>query len=119
VNILPAAPHGTTDQMSPNPAAVPTYLFAGTALASFNALALTTLTLVEALVANFGIIGLMEVLRGVWLSRRPNLHSITYEQIDLVHPSRRCELFADLEKRTGHQREKFVSRRRGNRLVTQ
>ncbi len=78
-----------------------TYLFAGIALASFNALALTTLTLVEALVANVVIIGVLEVLGGVWLSKQANVHSITYERIELVHPGRRRELLADLEERTG------------------
>lgn len=78
-----------------------TYLFAGIALASFNALALTTLTLVEALVANVVIIGVLELLGGVWLSKQANVHSITYERIELVHPARRAELLADLEERTG------------------
>ena len=78
-----------------------TYLFAGIALASFNALALTALTLVEALVANLVIIGVLEALGGVWLSRQPSEHSITYERIELIHPRRRRELLADLEQRTG------------------
>jgi hypothetical protein len=78
-----------------------TYLFAGIALASFNALSLTTLTLIEALIANIVIIGVLEVLGGVWLSRQPNIHSIIYERIELVHPNRRHELLADLEERTG------------------
>jgi hypothetical protein len=78
-----------------------TYLFAGIALASFNALAFTTLTLVEAVVANFVIILVLEVLGGVWLSRQPHVHAITYERIELVHPGRRRELLADLEERTG------------------
>ncbi|MGH1489130.1 MAG: DUF4956 domain-containing protein [Acidimicrobiales bacterium] len=78
-----------------------TYLFAGIALASFNALALTTLTLVEALIANVVIVVVLELLGGVWLSRQAHVHSITYERIELVHPSRRRELLADLEVRTG------------------
>lgn len=78
-----------------------TYLFAGIALASFNALALSALTLVEALVANVVIIGVLEALGGVWLSRQATVHAITYERIELVHPSRRTELLADLEERTG------------------
>lgn len=78
-----------------------TYLFAGIALASFNALALTTLTLFEAVVANVVIIGVLEVLGGVWLSRQNNVHSIVYERVELLHPSRRNELLADLEERMG------------------
>ncbi|MFT7601050.1 MAG: hypothetical protein ACI8TP_004000 [Acidimicrobiales bacterium] len=78
-----------------------TYLFAGIALASFNALALVSLTLVEALIANFVIIGVLEILGGVWLSRQPKVHSIVYERIELVHPERRQDLIADLESRTG------------------
>jgi hypothetical protein len=78
-----------------------TYLFAGIALASFNALALTTLTLAEALIANVVIIAVLELLGGVWLSAQPNVHSITYERIELIHPGRRAELLHDLEERTG------------------
>lgn len=78
-----------------------TYLFAGIALASFNALALTSLTLVEAIVANVVIIGVLELLGGKWLSSQAQVHALVYERIELVHPSRRRELIADLEKRTG------------------
>lgn len=78
-----------------------TYLFAGIALASFNALALTSLTLVEAVIANVVIITTLEVLGGVWLSRQSEVHSVVYERIELVQPGRRAELLADLEARTG------------------
>ncbi len=78
-----------------------TYLFAGIAIASFNALALTTLTVIEALIANVVIIAVLELLGGVWLSAQSNVHSITYERIELIHPGRRAELLADLEERTG------------------
>ncbi len=78
-----------------------TYLFAGIALASFNALALTSLTLVEAMVANVVIIGVLELLGGKWLSSQAQVHALIYERIELVHPNRRRELIADLENRTG------------------
>ncbi len=78
-----------------------TYLFAGIALASFNALALTSLSLTEAVIANVVIIAALELLGGVWLSRQSSVHSIVYERIELVHPTRRAELLADLEDRTG------------------
>lgn len=78
-----------------------TYLFAGIAIASFNALALTTLTLVEALIANVVIIAVLELLGGNWLAAQPNVHAITYERIELIHPARRDELLADLQDRTG------------------
>lgn len=78
-----------------------TYLFAGIALASFNSLALTALTLVEALIANVVIIGVLEGLGGHWLSAQPSVHTITYERIELIHPGRRAELLADLETRMG------------------
>lgn len=78
-----------------------TYLFAGIALASFNALAFSTLTVVEAVIANVVIIGVLESLGGVWLSRQNTVHSIVYERVELLHPSRRHELVADLEHRTG------------------
>ncbi len=78
-----------------------TYLFAAIALASFNALAFTTLTIVEAVIANVVIICVLELLGGRWLSRQNNVHSIVYERIELLHPSKRGELIADLEARTG------------------
>ncbi len=78
-----------------------TYLFAAIALASFNALALTSLTLVEALVANVVIIGTLEILGGFWLSRQAHVHALVYEKIELVHPDRHDELLVDLEQRTG------------------
>lgn len=78
-----------------------TYLFAGIALASFNALAFSSLTVVEAVVANTVVIGVLELLGGIWLSSQPRVHHIIYERIELVHPSRRRELLADLEDRTG------------------
>jgi len=78
-----------------------TYLFAGIALASFNALALTSLSLAEAVIANVVIIATLEVLGGVWLSRQSEVHSVVYERIELVRPGRRAELVADLEERTG------------------
>ena len=78
-----------------------TYLFAGIALASFNALALTSLTLFEAIVANVVIIGVLELLGGMWLSGQAQVHSLVYERVELVHPGRRRELLADLQERTG------------------
>ena len=78
-----------------------TYLFAGIALASFNALALTSLTMFEAIIANVVIIGVLELLGGRWLSGRERVHALVYERIELVRPSRRAELIADLEERTG------------------
>ena len=78
-----------------------TYLFAGIALASFNALALTSLTLVEAVIANLVVIGVLELLGGRWLSDQPAVHAITYDRVELLHPTRRAELIGDLQNRTG------------------
>lgn len=78
-----------------------TYLFAAIALAAFNALALTTLTLTEALVANVVVVVVLELLGGLWLGRQPQSHSIVYERVDLLHPARRAELLSDLTNRTG------------------
>ena len=78
-----------------------TYLFASIALAAFNALALTTLTLAEALIANGVVIVVLELLGGVWLGKQPASHSILYERVELLHPHRRAELIQDLTERTG------------------
>ncbi len=79
-----------------------TYLFAAIALASFNALAFSSLTVVEATIANVVVLVILELLGGEWLSRQPTVHSVVYERVELVHPGRRRELIADLELRTGH-----------------
>lgn len=78
-----------------------TYLFAAIALASFNALALTSLSLVEAVIANVVVISVLELLGGQWLSHQAPVHAITYDRVDLLHPARRADLIADLGERTG------------------
>ena len=78
-----------------------TYLFAGIAIASFNALALSSLTLLEAVIANVVIIAVLELMGGRWLTNQPASHALIYERVELVHPGRRTELIADLEHRTG------------------
>lgn len=78
-----------------------TYLFAAIALASFNALALTSLSLLEAVIANVVVISVLELLGGTWLSKQAHVHSITYDRVELLHPRRRTELISDLEDRTG------------------
>lgn len=78
-----------------------TYLFAGIALASFNALAFSSLTIVEAIIANTVVIAVLELLGGRWLSAQPSVHSIVYERVELVHPARRRELLSDLQQRMG------------------
>jgi hypothetical protein len=78
-----------------------TYLFAAIALAAFNALAATTLTLVETLIANGVVVLVLELLGGLWLGRQPLSHSIVYERVELLRPGRRPELLADLHERTG------------------
>lgn len=78
-----------------------TYLFAGIALASFNALALTALTMTEAIIANLVVIGVLELLGGRWLSEQPAVHAITYDRVELLHPAFRAELIHDLQTRTG------------------
>lgn len=85
-----------------------TYLFASIAIATFNALALSSLTLVEALVANVVIIAALELIGGYWLGQQAQVHHIIYERIELVHPARRAELLSDLEERTGLQIEGVV-----------
>lgn len=78
-----------------------TYLFAAIALAAFNALAVTTLTLAEALIANGVVVIVLELLGGLWLGRQPQAHSVVYEKVELLHPARRPELIDDLRNRTG------------------
>lgn len=78
-----------------------TYLFAAIALAAFNALAVSTLTLVEAVIANLVVVGVLELLGGRWLSAQPQSHTVVYERLELLRPERRSELLQDLHQRTG------------------
>lgn len=78
-----------------------TYLFASIALAAFNALALTSLAVVDALIANIVVVVVLEGLGGAWLTRQLVTHRIVYERVDLLLPDRRAELVADLRARTG------------------
>jgi len=78
-----------------------TYLFAAIALAAVNALAVTSLTLAEAVIANVVVVGVLELLGGLWLGRQPESHSVVYERVELLHPRRRAELVRDLRDRTG------------------
>ncbi|MBT5139967.1 MAG: DUF4956 domain-containing protein [Actinobacteria bacterium] len=78
-----------------------TYLFAGIALGAFNALAMSSLTIVDAVIVDVVIVAVLELMGGRWLSGQAQPHSIIYERVELIHPGRRQELIADLETRTG------------------
>ena len=83
-------------------------LFAAIALAALNAIAPTSVGVVEVVIANVVIVGTLEALGGWWLSHQSQTQSVLCEKIELLHPSRRGELIEDLECRTGLRVEGIV-----------
>ncbi len=79
-----------------------TYLFIVIAISVINAISNYTLSYTELIFANFiilVIIAMFERFDGKYkIANQP----ILYERIDLIVPSKRKELFQDLEKRTGY-----------------
>ena len=53
------------------------------------------------LFANFIIIAVTYGLEKIWLLQQETRKTITYEKIELIKPSRKEELMADLKERTG------------------
>jgi hypothetical protein len=47
------------------------------------------------------VVVLMALLESDWLIRREQTQEVFYDRIELIHPSRRMELLADLKQRTG------------------
>ncbi|MBS1568180.1 MAG: DUF4956 domain-containing protein [Bacteroidetes bacterium] len=80
-----------------------TYLFSVICIAVINALAGKKISLSELVFTNAMILALVYVLEQVWLTRHEAMRQLTYERIDLIKPSNREALFADLRERLGIQ----------------
>tara|TARA_B100001758_G_C18288824_1_gene545832 strand:- start:21 stop:665 length:645 start_codon:yes stop_codon:yes gene_type:complete len=78
-----------------------TYLFLVIGISVVNALANKKISYAELLFANSLIVFVTFGMERIWLLRHESRKNITYEKIDLIVPSRREELIADLKKRTG------------------
>jgi len=78
-----------------------TYLFIIAALPVMNSAGTTGTIWPQLIIANLAIMAIMFVLEKEWGFHYEASKRIVYEKIDLIQPSRRSELKADLQARTG------------------
>jgi len=78
-----------------------TYLFLVIGISVVNALANKKISYAELLFANSLIVFITFGMERIWLLKHESRKNITYEKIELIVPSRREELIADLKQRTG------------------
>lgn len=78
-----------------------TYLFVVIGLAILNAVANKKVSFAEVIAINAIIVGSTYFLEVRNADQRRDWKTVLYDRIDLVHPSRREELIADLEERLG------------------
>ena len=78
-----------------------TYLFLMVGIAVVNSLSDKSVSWAELIFANSVILALTWYLEWFWMQKKEGFMDIRYEKIELIHPSRREELIADLKKRTG------------------
>jgi hypothetical protein len=78
-----------------------TYLFIVIGLSVMNALINKKISLAEMVFANTVILAATYGLEKVWLLRHESQKIVLYENIELIHYSRREELMNDLQTRTG------------------
>ncbi|HWQ66972.1 MAG TPA: DUF4956 domain-containing protein [Methanospirillum sp.] len=79
-----------------------TYLFVMVALPVLNSVFYGNGSYGSLLISNVLIISVIWVMEKGWCFSYEEQQHITYERIDLIHSSRRAELYADLMERTGH-----------------
>ncbi|HNW95392.1 MAG TPA: DUF4956 domain-containing protein [Anaerolineaceae bacterium] len=85
----------------PMPIREMTYLFIILALPVMNSTGMLESSWPQLLIANSAVILVLWLLENEWGFRYEVSKHITYEKIELVPPSRRAEMIADLEARTG------------------
>ena len=78
-----------------------TYLFIGIGIAVVNALSNKKTSYMELLLVNSTITCAALLIEGYMARDRREQHTVTHDRIDLLAPSRRSELLADLRQRTG------------------
>lgn len=86
------------------------YFFISVTLGIINALASNETYFIALAIGNGIIMLLVYVLDGRLNLKHENFKEIIYERIDLIHPSKRAEMLADLTARTGFEvhRVEFV-----------
>lgn len=88
---------------NPIPIKEMTYLFIIIGISVINALANKKISVSELVFTNLVIVAITWGLEKVWLLKHESSRQVIYEKIDLITPSKRSELIADLEKRIGHK----------------
>lgn len=78
-----------------------TYLFLMVGLSVINALSDKSVSYAELLFTNLVIVLVTWYLERIWMQKKEDFMDIRYDKIELIHPSKRKELMADLRKRTG------------------
>ncbi len=78
-----------------------TYLFATITLSLVNAMLMTFGTWEEVAAVNLAILATLSLLEYSPVMRNRVSFRLSYDNIELLHPSRRADLFADIFERTG------------------
>lgn len=78
-----------------------TYLFATITLSLVNAMLMTFGSWEEVAAVNLAILATLSVLEYSHLMRNRANFTLSYDNLEFLHPSRRADLFADIAKRTG------------------
>ena len=78
-----------------------TYLFATITLSLVNAMLMTFGTWEEVAAVNLAIVATLSVLEYSRFMQSPVSVRLSYDNLELLHPNRRADLFADIAKRTG------------------
>ena len=78
-----------------------TYLFTFIGVAIINSLANKKMSYAELILTDVGVVVFAAILESVLFRKQELRETILYERIDLIHPERRAEMFADIQKRTG------------------
>ncbi len=78
-----------------------TYLFATITLSLVNAMLMTFGSWEEVAAVNLAILATLSVLEYSRLMQNRANFTLSYDNLELLHPSRRADLFADIAKRTG------------------
>jgi len=78
-----------------------TYLFATITLSLVNAMLMTFGTWEEVAAVNLAILATLSLLEFSRVMRSRSSFGLAYDNIELLHPGRRAELFADIFERTG------------------
>lgn len=78
-----------------------TYLFLIVGIGVINSLTDKSVSHAEIIFSNLVVILITWYLERIWMQKKEDFMDIRYDKIELIHPSRREELVADIKARTG------------------